>query len=173
MRASLIVSSVLMWACLTSPVLAQSMEGLVGSWKLISASATNAAGVVNNTPYGANVTGALIYTADGRVTALLSYGDRKPLSGSDRLTAPVAERADAYATFFAYSGRYSVTADRVTHHVDIASYPNWVNTDLIRTFVLEGNRLTLRTPPLSVGGTMTASDLIWEKMSPGMAVNKR
>lgn len=81
---------------------AQSPEGLVGSWKLASASATSANGVVDKTPYGANPTGALTYTSDGRVTVLLSYRDRKALTGSDRIAAPVAERADAYATFFAY-----------------------------------------------------------------------
>lgn len=169
----LLLCSVLVLASATSSALAQPAQAIVGTWKLVSASATNASGVVDNTPYGANVAGVLTYTADGRVTVLLSYGDRKALSGSDRLSAPPAERADAFSTFFAYSGRYSVTADRVTHHVEIASYPNWVNTDLTRIFIIEGNRLTLRTPPLSVGGSMTVTDLVWEKMAPGTALNKR
>jgi hypothetical protein len=102
----------------------------------------------------------------------VSYGDRKVLSG-DRVAAPPAERAEAFSTFFAYSGQYAVAGDRVTHHLEIGSYPNWVNTDLVRVFIIDGNHLTLRTPPLSVGGAMTAFDLVWEKMTPGMAVNKR
>ena len=173
MNVKLVLFGLATLVCSTSPMSAQSSSALIGTWKLISASATSATGAVNTAPYGANLTGTLTYTADGRVTVLLSYGDRKWLSGSDRLAAPAAERAEAFSTFFAYSGRYSVASDRVTHHVDIASYPNWVNTDLIRVFVLDGNRLTLRTPPLSVGGTMTTSDLVWEKLPAGAAVNQR
>ena len=143
---------------------AQSPSTLVGSWKLVSASATSAAGIVDKAPYGVNLSGALTYTVEGRVTVLLSYGDRKPLSGSDRINAPASERAEAFATFFAYSGRYSLAGNRLTHHVDIASYPNWVNTDFVREFTLSADRLTLRTPPLSVGGTMQISDLVWERV---------
>ena len=62
------------------------------------------------------------------------------------------------------SGRYSVTADKVTHHVEVASYQNWVNTDLVRTFTLTSNRLTLRTPQLSVGGTMQVWELVFERV---------
>jgi hypothetical protein len=148
----------------------QEPDKLVGTWKLVSASATSASGVVDKTPYGSNLSGTLIYTAERRVTVLLSYGDRKTLSGSDRVTAPAAERAEAFATFFAYAGRYSVAGDRVIHHVDIASYPNWVNTDFVRIFAFSGERLTLRTPPLYVGGTMQTSDLVWERLRPGEAL---
>jgi len=162
-----VCAGVLVSLCPLSPLLAQESAHFVGSWKLTAASATSATGVVDTAPYGANLSGTLTYTADGRVTVLLSYGDRKLLSGSDRVSAPVAERAEAFATFFAYAGRYSFAGDRVIHHVDIASYPNWVKTDLIRIFTLTGERLTLRTPPLSVGGTMQMSELVWERVRTG------
>lgn len=162
-----LLTGAVVWAVSVSGLLAQEPAKLAGTWKLVAASATSASGVVDKLPFGANLSGTLIYTAEGRVAVLLSYGDRKPLSGSDRLTAPAAERAEAFATFFAYSGRYSVAGDRVTHHVDIASYPNWVNTDFVRIFAVSGERLTLRTPPLSVGGRMQTSDLVWERLRPG------
>ena len=38
------------------------------------------------------------------------------------------ERARAFATFIAYGGRYEVTGDTVTHHVETSLFPNWVGT---------------------------------------------
>jgi hypothetical protein len=119
---------------------------------------------VNNAPFGASPTGTLTYTRDGCVIVLVSYSGRKPLSGADRIASPPEERAEAFATFFAYSGTYAVKGDTVTHHIEIASVPNWVNTDLVRVFSLTGQRLTLRTPPQSVGGTIQTSELVWERV---------
>lgn len=154
----------IVWALAISAIQGQSADPLIGSYRLVAASATDARGVVDTTPYGAALTGALVYTAEGRVMVLLSYGDRQRLSGADRIAAPADERAQAFTTFFAYSGRYTVNGDRVTHHVEVASYPNWVNTDFVRIFNVLGDRLTLQTPPLSVGGTMQTSDLVWERI---------
>ena len=152
MRHRTVMLCVSALALSASAPLAQTSDKLVGSWKLIEASATTSGtGLVDHAPFGTDLTGTVIYTPNGRVAVLISYGGRKPLSGSDRIAAPAEERAEAFKTFFAYSGRYSVTADKVTHHVEVASYQNWVNTDLVRTFTLTGKRLTLRTPQLSVG----------------------
>jgi hypothetical protein len=96
--------------------------------------------------------------------AIISYGGRKPLSGGDRIASPPDERAAAFATFFAYAGRYSVTGNKVTHHVEVSSVENWVNTDLIRIIRFEGDRMTLITQPISVDGKMRTSELVWERL---------
>jgi len=98
------------------------------------------------------------------MTALLSDSGRRPLSSPDRISAPADERAEAFATFFAYAGRYSVAGDKVIHHVEIASMENWVNTDFVRLVEMDGDRLTLRTPPLPVGGEIRTSELVWERV---------
>ena len=164
MRHRTVMLCGLAMALSASAPLAQTFDKLVGSWKLIEASVTSATGLVDHAPFGTALTGTLIYTPNRRVAVLISYGGRKSLSGSDRMAAPAEERAEAFKTFFAYSGRYSVTADKITHHVEVASYQNWVNTDLVRTFTLKGERLTLRTPPLSVGGAMQVWELVWERV---------
>ena len=63
-------------------------------------------------------------------------------------------------------GRYTIDASRsvVTHHIEIASAPNYVGMDLPRTFALEGNRLTLRTPQRQLAGQTSSSTLIWERI---------
>jgi Lipocalin-like domain len=144
-------------------LITQSRDSVVGTWKLVSASASTADGRVIDAPFGLSPTGIITYTRDGQMTAMISYGGRKPLSG-DRISSPASERAEAFATFFAYAGRYSVKGDKVVHHVEISSVQNWVNTDMVRLLKFHGRQITLRTPPLSVGGTTQTTDLVWERV---------
>ena len=149
---------------LSRGLIAQSTGSPVGSWRLVSAWATSADGRRNDTPFGSSPTGALTYTSNGRMMAIVSYSGRQPLSGADRIASPLAERAEAFTTSFAYAGRYTLTSDKVIHHVEVATVENWVNTDLVRIIKFDGNRLTLQTPPLSVGGVMQTSELVWERI---------
>src|SRR5688572_8880444 len=143
--------------------LTQSRDSVVGTWRLVSASALSGDGRFIDTPFGADPSGAITYTRDGRMMALISHGGRKPLSG-DRISSPASERAEAFATFFAYAGRYSVNGDKVVHRVEISSVQNWVNTDMVRLVKFDGDRMTLRTSPLSVGGTSQTTDVVWERV---------
>ena len=135
----------------------------VGTWRLISAS-TLTAGGRDHAPYGAHPAGVLMYTQDGRMSVIVSHANRQPLSRGDRISAPAGERGEAFATFLAYAGRYSLAGDQMIHHVEISSVENWVNTDLIRTITFEGDRIVLTTPPLSVGGTLRTTSLVWERV---------
>ena len=158
-----IVCAIAIAATLPAQPPSQGQPDVIGSWRLVSASASTADGGTNPAPYGDKPTGILTYSPDGRMSAMISNGGRKPLS-ADRIAAPAAERAEAFATFFGYAGRYSFNGDRIVHHVEIASVPNWVNTDLVRVVTVQGDRITLRTPPLSVGGTSQMTELIWERI---------
>jgi hypothetical protein len=145
---------------------AQSKADLVGTWKLISATDTTDKGQVIKDAYGINPTGFLTYTAEGRMMAIITDGGRKPLSVLDRVSAPTSERAMAFATLVAYGGRYTVSGDKVVHHVEVSGMQNIVNTDLVRTIVkLEGKRATLRTPPFLRGGAQITEELVWERIS--------
>jgi hypothetical protein len=138
---------------------------LVGTWKLVSATNTDDKGRTQDA-FGANPTGFLTYTADGRMMAIITYGGRKPLSVSDHVAAPPEERAQAFVSMIAYAGRYSYDGDKVTHHVEAASVENWVHTDLVRTAKLQGNRLVLRTPPMLIDGATGIFELAWKRLSP-------
>jgi hypothetical protein len=145
---------------------AQSKAGLVGTWKLISATDVTDKGKIIKNPYGLNPTGLLTYTADGRMMDIITNGGRKPLSVPDWVSAPAEERAEALITMVAYAGRYTVSDDKVVHHVEVAAVQNWVGIDLVRTIVkLEGKRVTLRTPPFLKGGVQTTEELVWERMN--------
>ena len=136
---------------------------LVGTWRLLSVSFYDPDGGCADSPLGANPTGTLIYTSDGHVAALISHAGRRPLSVDDRLTAVPEEQADAFATFFSYAGRYAVEGAKVRHQVDVASVENWVGEEFIRKARLDGETLTLRTPPMPLGGVRRVAELIWER----------
>lgn len=134
-------------------------EKLVGTWKLVSALSTSSAGERDEAPYGVGPDGLLTYAADGRVTALISYGGRKRLS----MQATVEEQAAAFKTFFAYSGSYALSANKVVHKIEISSIPNYVGQNLVRTVKFDGDRITLATPPALVNGKVQTVELIWQR----------
>jgi len=162
----LIVGMVLSIVLFQFQAQAQSNEKLVGTWKLISAKITTDKGEVRDS-WGPHPEGLLMYTADGRMSAILSLGDRNPLSVSDFISAPEAERAQAFASMTAYAGRYTYTGDKVVHHVEVASMPKDVGANMERVVVkLNAERLVLRVEkPYLRGGMMVQSqELVWQKV---------
>ena len=161
-----LLSAALMLSAFGFTAIAQTKESLVGTWKLVSAKDTTDTGEVKDA-YGQNPTGFLTYTPDGRVMAVIANGGRKPLSVPDKASAPVEERAEAFSTFAAYAGSYSFTGDRVIHHFEVASTQNLVNTDGVRFVKLEGDRLTMRTPPFLTGSVHVAyREFLWLRLKP-------
>jgi len=138
-------------------------DRLVGTWSLVRATSVTAAGDRNENAYGVSPSGLLMYSSAGRVVALVSFGGRKPLS----VRARAEEKAEAFDTFLAYAGRYSLLGNRVTHHVEISSIQNYVNRDLVRTVTFEDDRMTLVTPPTPVNGKVQTLELTWQRSPDG------
>ena len=137
-------------------------ENLVGTWKLMSAFTTTSE--QRETPYGPAPIGFLSYTADGRVTALISYDGRKSLTVGG---GTPEEQAEAFKTFLAYAGRYTLSGDTITHHVEISSIQNYVNRDLVRRVKFEDDQITLITPPTRVNGKIQSVELTWRRLTAG------
>ncbi|HME34299.1 MAG TPA: lipocalin-like domain-containing protein [Candidatus Sulfotelmatobacter sp.] len=140
-----------------------SNDKLVGTWRLVSASSRTSTGEQNETPYGPNPVGFLTYSEDGRVTALISYGGRKPLSAANR----AEEQAEAFKTFVAYAGKYTLSDDKVTHHIEISSIQNYVDKDLVRDIRFQGDQIILITPPTMVNGKIQTVELTWRHLPVG------
>lgn len=149
----------------------QSKPEIVGTWELVSSTDTTEKGEVADS-FGKSPTGFLTYTADGRMMAIISFGDRKLLSVPDYIAAPAEERAAAFATFAAYAGTYTLEPGRIVHHVQVAWLQNMVGTDQVRTIVkLARDTLILRTPPIRKGGKMVVQQLIWQRVKGGSKEN--
>jgi len=143
-------------------MIANGTEQLVGTWKLVSASSRDTSGNLNEPPYGLNPTGFLTYTKDGRVTALISHGGRKPLSAKPPLL--LEQQAEAFKTFLAYGGHYRLDGDKVVHSIEISSVQNYVNKELVRTLKFQDDEIVLLTPPTMVNGKMQIIELSWRRL---------
>ena len=139
--------TVLTVACALCTAASAADTNIVGTWSLQSWVAQDQETGAIVDVFGARPSGYLIYTPGGRMTVNLSAEGRKPLSG-DRFSTPAEERAIAFSTSIAYSGTYTVQGDAVTHRVEIATFPNWVGTEQIRFVQVEGDTLTMKTPPI-------------------------
>jgi len=167
MRQRILASALTLTLVLAAPqgiASAQTKETLIGTWRLLKISLLNDKGVAKDE---VDLTGFLTYTRDGRMSSIITEGVRKPLTGS-RYTAPANERAEAFASSLAYAGTFDLKGDKVIHHVEASTYPNFVNTDLVRTITkFDGNRITLRvTNPLIArdGMQYAYEDLLWERV---------
>ncbi len=142
-----------------------SSERFIGTWKLVSAEYRYADGRVVEY-LGAHPLGALIYDTDGNMSVHLMRRDRPAFAAGDRLAGTLDEIKLAFEGYHAYFGTYTVDepARTVTHHIAGCSFPNWVGVDQKRFFDLEGDRLTLRTPPLLMRGEQAVDYLIWERV---------
>lgn len=147
---------------MTSNVTDHSAAKLVGTWKLVSASSTSASGEKIENPYGIDPVGLLTYTSEGRISSMISYGGRKPLSISG---GNVEEQAEAFKTFLAYAGRYTLRGNKVTHHVEVSSIQNYAGRDLVRTVRFENDRIVLITPPTPVNGKIQTVELVWQRLT--------
>jgi hypothetical protein len=141
-------------------------DQLVGTWRLVSASSTSSTGGRNETPYGPGPSGLLTYSEDGRVTALISYGGRKALSVGGGPSA-LEEQAEAFKTFLAYAGRYTLNGEKVTHQIEISSIQNYVGKDLVRRIKFQDDQIILITPPTPVNGKIQTVELIWQRLPVG------
>ncbi len=166
MRRILVFVAIAFALSLPTSAAAESKNKLVGTWRLVSVVSKTDKGDVNKTVYGEHPQGIIAYGADGRMMVIITEDGRKPLSVNDRVSAPIEERAQAFSTMNAYAGTYTLSGDKVVHHVEISAIPNWVNTDQSRTVKIQGDRLTVTTPPLARGGAMQTLELTWERVKP-------
>lgn len=101
------------------------------------------------------------------MSTVISYGGRKAISFGRVGLALQEEQAEAFRTFLAYAGRYTLSGDTMTHHVEVSSIQNYVNKDLVRNVRCEGDRITLTTPPTPVNGEIQTVELVWQRLPSG------
>lgn len=139
---------------------------LAGSWRLVSYEEHRVDGTVTAV-WGANPAGRLVYDGGGRMSVQLMDRRRKSFASEDRMAGTAEEIKQAFEGYLAYFGSYTVDAQAaaVVHHVEGASFPNLIGTDLRRSFVLSKNRLALSTPPTFRAGRTSVYVIVWERES--------
>ena len=123
---------------LVQPSFADDSAKILGIWKLVSVEAEFQATGQKEPVFGQKPTGYLILTPEGRAMAMTTADGRK---------APktVQDRADLLNSMMAYTGMYRVEGDKWITKVDVAWNPEFVGTEQIRFFKLDGDRLHILT----------------------------
>ncbi len=115
----------------------------VGVWRLIAGYAIAEETGERIELYGADPRGYGIFEPGGRMMAMLEASGR--VAGKTE-----AEMAGLYRSMVAYSGKWSVDAEKFITEVDLASDPNLVGTTQVRYYTYDGEIMSLRTPPMAL-----------------------
>jgi hypothetical protein len=140
-------------------------QAISGTWKLLSYVREELPSGVKSDVMGAHPSGYINYGREGRMIVIIVGSDRKKPTGA----VATPDEAEALITsMLAYAGTYSIDsqAKTVTHHVDISWDQSRTGTDQVRSYKLEGDRLTLTTAPSTdpATGKNTVRTLIWERL---------
>lgn len=138
----------------------------VGTWELEDSYSTKGEERVDF-PLGKKVIGRINYDNSGRMAAQLMATEREQFSSRDPREVSDSEYRAAYQTYTSYFGTYNINAaeSSVTHHVEAASAPSWPGHKQVRFFELDGDRMTLRTPPMRGNdGAKSVHTLVWRKV---------
>src|SRR5438046_2940246 len=121
-------------------------ESLIGTWCLQSWESRSEDGR-GTYPFWPDAVGYLAYTADGYMLGTIACRDRPPFVDPDLRSWSPVEKTAAVDTYLTYCGRYEVREGMAIHHIELSLFPNWIGADHVRFFELEGDRLTITTPP--------------------------
>jgi hypothetical protein len=140
----------------------------VGTWRLLDYSFIHEDGSVEH-PWGTNVRGYLLYSAEGYMSGNLSpandWASRRARLAAALKTHDVSlARRAGRRDYIAYTGRYTVEGDTITHHVEASLFSNWVGRPETRYYEFEGDTLTLRTGPVRSGKHTITAQLVWQRV---------
>lgn len=161
-RSALLV--VIAW-CVASPLAAQSLNKVAGTWRMITAEVE-----VNgktSLPYGPKPLGKLVFTSDLHFVEFLYDPEIPRFKSNERGGGTDEENRAVLAGSLALYGRYTVDADGnfSGNVVEGSSFPNWigdVRTTRELTMTVEGDRMTenFQRP----GGARVT--IVWERLGP-------
>jgi len=128
------------------------MPSIVGTWKLVQATAQDAAGAALPAPYGQKGLGRVTFTADGRMMSVVCDGRPELPAGASR-------------EYSSYCGNYSFDGARLVTRVDAASDPSRIGSDQVRGVRFEGGHMILTPPPRRTGGGEEFREITWQRIA--------
>jgi lipocalin-like protein len=138
-------------------------KALVGTWRLVSFHLRTLGGDLTY-PFGRDAVGYYVFSESGYMSVAVMKANRPQFVAGDILGGSTEEKVAAAEGYISYSGKYEVQGDKVVAHPEVSFFPNWVGVDQVRLWALEGNRLTLSTPPVLVRGMQQTAHLVWERV---------
>jgi hypothetical protein len=139
-------------------------DSIVGTWKFISWTYIDENGNTGDF-FGTESQGILMYDASGYMNAQLMKMPRKAINAAGLFTGSTEEMADQYKTYAAYYGKYyEKRPGEFIHVVEGSLFHNWVGLEEVRYAKIEGDFLTLSTPPLSKDGHQITFYVRWRRV---------
>ncbi len=144
MRAALVLIALVVCGPNAADAAPPAEGDLYGLWKVTSYLRQVVGTNEVTTPMGAHPNGFLELRSDHRALYVVTAEDRKPFS-----KPPTPEEyRDKFITMSVFAGRYDVVGDKITFHVEVSQFPDWVGTDIQRTLDLQGGVLHYATTPI-------------------------
>jgi hypothetical protein len=134
-------------------------EALVGTWKLVSCFMEDVETKEQKPVWGEHPNGYIVLTSEGRRIVVQTAEGRKTPQSDE-------ERAVAFRSMLAYSGKYRTEGNKIVIKVDIAADESWNGTEQVRYFRHEGDRLHIEAAPqpyANFGGKVMRGILIWAR----------
>ena len=129
------------------------MPSIVGTWKMIGATARDRDGKPMPAPYGGQGMGRVAFTAEGRMMAVTCDARRELPPGTAR----------AYSS---YCGNYTCDGTRLVTRVDAASDPSRIGSDQVREVSFDGeDRMILKPPPRQSEAGEEYREISWARIS--------
>jgi hypothetical protein len=120
------------------PCFADDSTRILGIWKLLSFESEIQATGKKDPVMGQNPTGYVIFTPEKRAFFILTgEGRNSPKT--------VQDRAALLNSLISYTGIYRLEGDKWITKVDVAWSPDFIGTEQMRFFKVEGNRLHVLT----------------------------
>ncbi len=138
------------------------VQKFIGAWKLISVETRDENGELFRRGHR---TGYLLYSGEGYMSVAFMKEGRPIFASGDIRGGTVEEKKAAIEGYVSYCGRFEVRGDKVVHRIEVSLFPNWVGASQERLCEFEGDRLTLSTPLMLVGGRQLSTHVVWERAS--------
>jgi hypothetical protein len=137
---------------------------LLGTWKLKSFVREVAGAGDRYNQMGEHPDGYISYAADGRMLAFF-VSEEQPRPAGEPTDE---ERIKLQKTMLAYGGTYKLSPGKVVHHIDIEWDGRRLGTDQTRFYVVEGDKLVLKTEPNKspIDGREGVGILTFERIKP-------
>lgn len=151
--------AVLGYIALTQLAIAENSPAITGTWKVVTYEIEFQDTGERRPVFGKSPKGYIIFTPEGRTMSYLEAESRKPPKTDE-------ERAAAFRTIIAYTGKYRIEGERFITSVDGSWNVAWNGTEQERHFKLEGGQLRILTqwnPAPIYDNRVARGVLVWER----------
>lgn len=142
-------------------------KSLIGTWRLVSRVTTTQSGKQVVDQLGEHPIGYLIYDSSGHVFAQLMRPNRseQDMENCGGRRGRAENNPALICGYDAYFGTYKLLgAAEVVHHLEGALAPEDIGKDVRRSFLVEGDRLTIKFSTTAPNREKVTRTIIWKRM---------